>query len=87
MPSAKSRRTLPVEQTVRYRVVYKALCEYARQYGGNTPTERRLAILLVKQMSYSTVRAHLSRLEQDGLIKRANGEIMIVGAEWTPPPH
>lgn len=85
MKSSRDGKRLPVEQTVRYKVVFKALCEFARQKGGNSPTERGLAHILRGRMKYSTVRGHLLRLEEDGLIKKVDGEIVIIGAQWKPP--
>jgi len=74
----------PIEKTRRYEV-YRTICEYADKHGGNSPTERRLAILLRKRMRYSTVRGHIERLIEDGLIKKVDGEIVITGSEWRKP--
>ena len=74
----------PIKKTRRYEV-YRTICEYADKHGGNSPTERRLAILLRKRMQYSTVRGHIERLIEDGLIKKVDGEIVIAGSAWRRP--
>lgn len=74
----------PLEESARYKA-YLVLIEYAKTHHGNSPSERELAKLMRDDVGYSTVRGYLRGLELDGVIRKQDGRIIIVNAEWTPP--
>lgn len=64
------------------------IVDYARQYAGNSPSLRNLtreARRAGYEVSLSAVRQHLTKLEAEHRLTRADGQLIVVGAEWLPP--
>lgn len=67
-----------------YSAVFAAMIAFARAHGGALPSARRLAgVCGVK--SGASMAYILARLRSAGLIRMADGVIVIEGARWIPP--
>lgn len=66
--------------------MYKFIVRFKQMHDGNSPTVRQIG-LAVGIRSASVVHYHLGKMEEMGLIKRIDGAIQVIGAQWTAPAN
>ncbi len=68
--------------------IFTVLLNFAQRHNGATPTQRHLWTLHQKaaghSMAWGVFQRHLEGLEKDQLIRRDQGFIVIVKANWQP---
>lgn len=64
--------------------VYEAICGYAVDHGGNTPTVRELCEI-VGISSTSVAGYNVHQLIKQGLLEIVDRKLVVVGGVWTPP--
>ena len=68
----------------RYRV-YAFIVAYAREHNGTPP--RLVEIARHFSVALNTARQHVFELVNMRLLRYENSQIIVVDAEWTPPPQ
>lgn len=68
--------------------ILEVLIDYAKAHVGNSPSIRDLLAELHKRkytMGRGTLHVHLIKLEAEQRIRRKDGKLIVIGADWIPP--
>jgi hypothetical protein len=65
--------------------IFAFICLYADEHGGNSPSILEVSKEL--DLAYGTVYGHVSRMINQRRLEQRDGKIIVIGAEWNPPPN
>lgn len=68
--------------------IFEALCNYALVHNGNSPSVRDLLTELHNlgyEIGHGTLTHYLGTLENQGMLERRDGKLIIINSEWIPP--
>ena len=68
--------------------IFAVLVEYSSSHLGNSPSIRDLLAEMRSRgysMSFTTLYEHLQKLEDERILERRDGKLIVINSEWTPP--
>jgi repressor of nif and glnA expression len=68
--------------------VYQVILDYADRNVGNMPSQREIMGMLKRRgmdLSLSSIRYHLTKLEAERKLERRSGKLVVAGANWGRP--
>lgn len=68
--------------------IFEALCDYADEHLGNSPSVRDLLLEMRKRgykIGRGTIQIHLVKLQAERRIDRVDGKLIVVRSKWLKP--